>query len=60
MAQKKTAADFVVDLFANKPIPGGPSSSAFQRVINALRQVVGEADKKKKKKKTQADTLFGN
>lgn len=61
MAEKQTAADFVVDLFARKAIPGGPSSTAFQRVINALRKVVGEADKTKKKKdKTQAERLFGS
>lgn len=60
MAEKKSGSDFVVDLFAGKAIPGGPSSSAFQRVINALRGVIGEADKTKKKKaKTQAERLFG-
>ena len=59
--KKKSNADKVVGFFADKPIPGGPSSTAFQHVIQALREVIGTADKKKKKKqKTAAEKLFGD
>jgi hypothetical protein len=59
--KKKTTADKVVGFFADKPIPGGPSSTAFQHVIQTLREVIGTADKQKKKKqKTAAEKLFGN
>lgn len=51
--------NMVVDFLAGKPVPGGPSSTAFQRVINALREVITGQDKSRKRKKSQADTLFG-
>jgi hypothetical protein len=58
--KEKSLADMVVNSFAGTVAPGGPSSSAFQRVINALRGVIGETDKKtKKKQKSAADILFG-
>jgi hypothetical protein len=58
--KEKSLADVVVNTFAGKVAPGGISSSAFQRVINALRGVIGEQDKKtKKKQKSAADILFG-
>lgn len=59
--KKKSTADKVVGGFAGLPIPGGPSSSAFQRVISALRDVIGTSSKQKKKQqKTAAEKLFGD
>ncbi len=66
MAEKKTAsqrrAAAVTSFFSGKVIPGGPSSTAFESVIKALRSVVTKDDKAKKKNagKTQAEKLFGD
>lgn len=39
----------IVDALAGKPVPGGVSSTAFQRVINVLRSITVGQDKKKKR-----------
>lgn len=41
----------IVDALAGKPVPGGVSSTAFQRVINVLRSITVGQDKKKKSAK---------
>lgn len=66
MADKKdkaaARAKAVTSFFAGKPIPGGVSSTAFERVNKALRGVVMKDDQSKKKKagRTTAEKLFGD
>lgn len=55
--REKKRGEAVTSFFSGKPIPGGVSATAFERVINQLKDAL--LKRERKKKQTQAEKMFG-